>query len=269
MRKHPLAALIPAMSAGLLLLANGIAANAQVNTGPKVADAKPGDIRVMATAAIKVPLDAVLAEAAKAVGHPVVVEYGSARGNLKEEILAGQAFEVAILLPDVNKDVKAKVFPGGFDIASVDVAIGLRGEAPRLDVSTPAALKKAMLAAKSIKYSPTGAALLTVKKVLSTLELVGKIKDNSTTRNTVALGPGEYELNFYPLSEILPNKTLKNLGPVTAELQVPAVITAVVGKNAADVKSAQALITFLRGPAIDAALKAGGMSRPRATSPTR
>jgi len=57
------------------------------------------------------------------------------------------------------------------------------------------------------------------------------------------------------------------MGPVTAKLQVPAVITAVIGKNAADVKSAQALIKFLQGPAIDAALKADGMNKPRATSP--
>jgi molybdate transport system substrate-binding protein len=268
MRKCPPTALT-AINMGLVLLTNGIAVNAQGNTGSKVADAKPGDIRVMATAAIKVPFDAVLAEAAKVVGHPLVVEYGSARGNLKEAILAGQAFEVAILLPDVNEDIKAKIVPSAFDIASVEVAIGLRGEAPGLDVGTPEALKKAMLAAKSIKYAPTGAALLTVKKVLSTLELAGKIKDNSTNTGTVALGPGEYELNFYPLSEILPNKALKNLGPVTAKLQVPAVITAVVGKNAADVKSARALIKFLQSPAVDAALKADGMSRPGATSATR
>jgi len=84
------------------------------------------------------------------------------------------------------------------------VAIGLRGDAPGIDLSTPEALKKAMLAAKSIKYAPTGAALLPVKKVISTLELAGKIKDNSAARGQAELGPGEYELNFYPLSEILP-----------------------------------------------------------------
>jgi ABC-type molybdate transport system substrate-binding protein len=70
-----------------------------------MADAKPGDIRVMVTAAIRVPLEEVRAQAEQAVGHPLVIEYGSARGNLKDEILAGQAFEVAILLPDVNDEL--------------------------------------------------------------------------------------------------------------------------------------------------------------------
>jgi len=105
MKKH--SSLRPA-AAFVLLLASGIPRTPKGNAGPKVADAKPGDIRVMVTAAIRVPLDTVLAEAAKVVGHPLVVEYGSARGGLKDEILAGQAFEVAILLPDVNEDIKAK-----------------------------------------------------------------------------------------------------------------------------------------------------------------
>ena len=248
----------------IALLSSGTLALAQGNAGPKVADAKPGEIRVMVTAAIRVPLEEVREQAEKAVGHPLVIEYGSARGNLKDEILAGQAFEVAVLLPDVNDEIAkaGKIMPGpAAEIARVPVAIGLRGDAPNLDVSTPAALKKAMLNAKSIKYSPTGAALLTVKKVLGDLRIADKIHDSSTTRSTVALEPGEYELNLYPLSEILPNKALKNLGPVTAQLQVPAIITAVIGKNAADVASAKALIKFLQGPAIDAALKSDGMMK--------
>ena len=155
------------------LLGSGTFAIAQGRGGPRMADAKPGDIRVMVTAAIRVPLDEVRAQAEQAVGHPLVIEYGSARGNLKDEILAGQAFEVAILLPDVNDELakQGKIVPGSVEIARTPVAIGLRGDAPNLDVSTPAALRKTMLTAKSVKYAPTGAALLTVQKVLSLLKI--------------------------------------------------------------------------------------------------
>jgi molybdate transport system substrate-binding protein len=228
--------------------------------GPKVADAKPGDIRVIATAAIREPIDAVMAQAQTAAGKPLVVEYGSARGNLKDEILKGQDFEIAILLPDVNEQLFAagKVRPKTYEIARVPVAIGLRGDA-KIDVSTPEALKAAMLAAKSIKYAPTGAALMTVKNVLAKLDLADKIHDSSTLHEEVPLAAGEYEINLYPLSEIIPNKKLKNLGPVIASLQVPAIIQVVIGKNANDPKAALAVIKFLQGPAIDEALKADGM----------
>src|SRR5215470_13959930 len=135
----------------------------------KVSDARPGEVRVLVTAAIREPLNAVLKQAEAAIGKPIIAEYGSARGNLKDQILKGQDFEVAMLLPDVDDEIQAagKIVPGRFEIARVPVALGLRGEAPNLDVSTPAAIKVAMLNAKSVKYSPTGAALMTVRKILS------------------------------------------------------------------------------------------------------
>jgi molybdate transport system substrate-binding protein len=141
------------------------------------------------------------------------------------------------------------------------VAFGLRGETPNLDVSSPTAIKAAMLNAKSVKYSPTGAALMTVKKILSTLDVDNKIYDSSMMRGEVPLATGEYEINIYPLSEIIPNKKLKNLGAVIPQLQVPVIIEAAVGKNAADPKAALALIKFLQGPAIDRALKDYGMEK--------
>ena len=156
----------------VMVLLPALHANAQF-TGPKVADAKPGDVRVIATAAIRDPLNAVLKRAEAAIGKPIVAEYGSARGNLKDAILKGQDFEVALLLPDVDDEIQGagKIAPDRFEIARVPVALGLRGEAPNLDFSSPAAVKIAMLNAKSVKYSPTGAALMTVKKILSTLDM--------------------------------------------------------------------------------------------------
>jgi hypothetical protein len=68
-------------------------------------------------------------------------------------------------------------------------------------------------------------------------------------------------MNVFPLSEILINKSLTNLGPVIPELQVPSVIEASVCGSPADRASAQAFIRFLQGPAIEPALKANGMTR--------
>jgi molybdate transport system substrate-binding protein len=251
-----------AITAIAAVLSPALHANAQVSA-PKVADAKPGDVRVIATAAIREPLNAVRRRAEAVISKPIVVEYGSARGNLKNEILKGQDFEVAILLPDADDEIEAagKIAPGRFEIARVPVAFGLRGEAPNLDVGSSAAIKAAMLNAKSVKYAPTGAALMTVKKILSTLDIADKIHDSSTVRQEVPLAAGEYEINIYPLSEIVPNRRLKNLGAVISQLQVPAIIEATVGKNAADPKAALALIKYLQGTTIDQALKDYGMEK--------
>src|SRR5712671_6339670 len=153
--------IITAIMGTAMVLLPVLAANAQF-TGPKVADAKPGEVRVIATAAIRDPFNAVLKQAEGLIGKPIVVEYGSARGNLKEMILKGQDFEVAMLLPDVDDELLAagKIVPGRFAIARVPIAFGLRGDVPTLVMSSPDAIKLAMLNAKSVKYGPTGAALM-------------------------------------------------------------------------------------------------------------
>jgi molybdate transport system substrate-binding protein len=256
--------ILAAIMATAVILSPALFANAQF-AATKVAAAKPGDVRVIATAAIREPFNAVLKQAEAAIERPIVAEYGSARGNLKDEILKGQDFEVALLLPDVDDEIQAagKIAPGRFEIARVAVAFGLRGAAPHLDVGSPAAVKAALLNAKSVRYAPTGAALMTVRKILSTLDIANKIHDSSTARGEVPLATGEYEINIYPSSEIISNKTLTNLGAVIAPLQVPAIIEATVGRNAADPKAALALIRFLQGPVIDRALKDYGMEKGR------
>src|SRR5438128_1111400 len=114
--------IITAILVTAMVLLPAFVANAQF-AGPKVADAKPGDMRVIATAAIRDPLNAVLKQAEALIGKPIIVEYGSARGNLKDTILKGQGFEVAMLLPDVDDELLAagKIVPGRFTIARVPV----------------------------------------------------------------------------------------------------------------------------------------------------
>jgi len=254
---------VVAIGLGLPLLATGALVTAQGAGGERIANAKPGDVRVLATAAIRIPLDAVRAEASKAIGHPLVIEYGSARGNLKDSVLAGNAFEVALLLPDVDEQLlkASKIKSPGVVIAKTDVAIGLRGDATP-DLSTLEKVKTAILNAKSLRWSDTGAALFTVNKILDTLEIRDAVKEkHDMSAAAPSLGPGEYEINLYPLSEIMPNKNLRNMGPVIPELQVPAVVTATISTNTPKAAAAQALVKFLQGPAIEPALEGNGFRR--------
>jgi len=235
--------------------------------GPNFEKAKPDEIRAYITKAMEQPLDAALmAQADKAVGKHVVISWGSARGNIREAILAGKGeFELAIVLPDVNEQLLAagKIKPKTYEIASTPIAFGVRGDASAVDLSSPDAVKKTLLAATSVKYAPTGAALLTVKKVLSELQIADKIKDNSKTMEEVALTGKQYEISIYPLSEAIPRKAFKivTIGPVIKEFQVPSIMQASIGVNTRDEVGAKALIKFLQGPATDAAFKAAGFEK--------
>ncbi len=247
----------------LFLLAPGTVALPQGDRAERIADARPGDVRILATAAIRIPLEAVRAEASKVIGHPLAIEYGSARGNLKDAIMAGTPFEVALLLPDVDEQLlkAGRIASQGIVIGRTEVAIGLRGDGTP-DLRTPASLKAAMMNARSLRWADTGAALLTVNNILDTLQ----IRDAVKARHNMAAGPvplmqGEYEINIYPLSEILANTNLRNAGPVIPELQVPAIVTATISTRTPNAAAAKALVTFLQGRAMERALMGNGFSR--------
>jgi molybdate transport system substrate-binding protein len=234
----------------------------------KLANAQPDDVRVFATVAFMHQLEQVREQAEKAISHHIYVEYGSARGNLRDEILGGQSFEVAVLLPDVDADLlkAGKILPGDHDIASVKTAIALRGDAD-VDVSTPEALKKTLLGASLVRYSPTGVAHSTALKLLNDLGIADSVKDSNRGAappgppSMAPLTPGQYEINIFPLSEVMNLRGQKNLGPVIAPFQVTEHIQAVVGSQAKDKKTAQALVKFLESPALDAPIKDGGMEK--------
>jgi ABC-type molybdate transport system substrate-binding protein len=111
--------------------------------------------------------------------------------------------------------------------------------------------------------TPTGtrlvgfcAAKARARAILDTLKIREAVKaKHNMVPAPVPLGPGEYEINIYPLSEILPNENLRNTGPVIPELQVPAVVTATISASTPNAAAAKALVKFLQGPAIEPALK--------------
>lgn len=238
----------------------GLSASAAEGRNAAQAHDQAGNIRLFVTNALREPLNAILPKVQHATGRHLSIEYASSH-DLKGRIMSGEAFDVAILVPAVNEELfrAGKVRPDGYEIARVPVAIGIRGNA-KVDISTRASLKDALLKAKSVKYLPTGAAIMTVNAVLSRLNIAHAIHDSSRTQAEVPLAPGEYELSFYPVSEIGANSKWRNLGPVIAEFQAPVTVQAVI-ESRADAKVARALISFLQGPEIDEALKNNGMTK--------
>jgi molybdate transport system substrate-binding protein len=250
----------------LAALAPATAQPLKGEAGPNFETAGPNDIRVYITTAIAQPLTPeLMAKADKAIGKHVVLSWGSARGSIHDAMIAGKGdFEVAIVLPDVNQDAlaKGKIKPTTYDVMETPGAFQVRGNAT-VDVSTPDAIKKTLLGATSVVYSPTGAALLTTRKVLDTLQIADKIKDNSHNggKGPVELTGNQYEIGIYPLSEIIFNKGVTNLGPVIPQLQGPAVIQASIGVNSRDDAGGKAFIAWLKGPETDASFKADGFAK--------
>lgn len=238
--------------------------------GERVADAKPEDVRVIATGSISGSLQSLKAEADRAVGKHLVIEFGTARGSLRDQIINGQAFELAILVPDVNDELvqKGLARTPKYEIARVPVGIGYTGDGPLPDISTPAELKKTLLGAKQVMYAPQGMGAQSAIKMIDALGIKDAIKlvlsgsrGPAAGSAPVVLGPGEYTISIQPASEIVANKDAKYAGPVIDAYQVPQILEAVIGTHARDEKSAKALVDYLRGPEFGAVLQRNGFSQ--------
>jgi molybdate transport system substrate-binding protein len=230
--------------------------------GENVSGAKANEIRIIASGSMMVPIQSVQAQADKATGKHLVIEYGAARAGLRDEIINGQDFEVAVLVPDVNDELVQKGLAKSqrFAVVRMPVGIGYTGDGPAPEVSTPAALKKTLLGAKGVMYSPMGAGAPTAKKILSSLGIADAVKfAGAGSDPSSPLARGEYTISIFPASEIVANHNVKYLGPVIDDFQIPVVVEAVIGAHARDPKAAAAFIGFLQGPEFAQVLKQHGM----------
>jgi molybdate transport system substrate-binding protein len=119
------------------------------------------DIKVLSTGNMQSILAALTAEFEGATGHKLVIEYGSTT-KMKARIEAGDAADLTIneryVLDDLLK--QGRVQAGTLiDIARSPLGVGVKAGAPKPDISSAEAFKRALLAADSIAYpDPSGGA---------------------------------------------------------------------------------------------------------------
>jgi molybdate transport system substrate-binding protein len=145
------------------------------------------------------------------------------------------------------------------------VGVAVKAGAPRPNISTPDALKAALLAAKTVGYSQgaSGQHFLTVIQKLGIAEAV-KAKAVVVQGRPVgaAIASGEAEIGLQQVAELRPVAGIDVFGELPAELQKQIPYSAGIAAKAKDVATARALVSFLRSePALDV-LKRKGMDLP-------
>lgn len=230
------------------------------------AAAQSGAVRVLASNGMKAVIEELQPRFERAVGHPVVIEYGSTSA-LMRKIDAGTPFDVAILtseaIGDLVKESKA-VAGTRSDFARCGVGVAVRTGAPKPDIGTPAALKRTLQAAKSITYAGDGASRGYIDKMLERLGLVEETKPKIIL--TKGSGPamasvasGQTALVMTLMSELLPVHGIDVVGPFPAELQNYVDFGAAAGAKASQPEAAKALIAFLKSPEAAPVYKSKGM----------
>jgi len=141
--------------------------------------------------------------------------------------------------------------------------------APVPDIATVDAFTRALLAAKSVAYidpASGGSSGIYLSGLFDKLGIAAEIKPKAKLKQggyvAELIANGEAELGLHQISEILPVKGVKLVGPLPAEIQNSTSYAAAVTTTAKQPDAAQALIKLLTGPSADSVLKVRGMERP-------
>jgi molybdate transport system substrate-binding protein len=222
-------------------------------------------IKVLASNGVKAALEELAPAFERATGHTLAVAFGLGAA-LKRQIEAGERFDLAILTSAAVDDLakRGKVDAASrAPIATSGVGIGIKRGAPRADIGTPDALKRALLAAKSITWAREGAGGVYFAALLERMGLAEAI------RPKVVLAPsgeevgrlvagGEVQYGVILINELMAAPGVEVLGPLPAEVQSTTAFHAAVGAGSKSAAAARALIEFLRAPSARAVFVAKG-----------
>jgi molybdate transport system substrate-binding protein len=230
------------------------------------ATANAAETKLLASTAIRSALQELAPQFEKATGNKLVITYGASL-RLQQTIEKGEAFDLAILSTAVV-DALAKqgklVVATRVDVARSGAGVAVRRGSPRPDVSTPEAVKRALLSANSIGYSDTGAASQFLSGMFEKLGIAAEVKPKLKLArpdqpSLVALANGDIDLAIPQISEALETSGVDLAGPLPTSLQTYTVLPAAVGTNAANPADAKALLNFLATPAALSVLRAKGL----------
>lgn len=226
--------------------------------------AEAAEIRVLSTVGMQPATTELIAQFERETGHKIAVTYGLA-AVLKTRFLEGAPADVLILTGPIVEDLvkQGKVAPGSkVDVARSGVGIGVKGGAPRPDISTPEALKSAVLAAKSIGFSKEGASGIAFAKVLERLGIAEQVRAKYRDTGTKAgemLVAGDIDLGAAQVPELMAVPGVDVVGPLPAELQTVTIFSVGLAAEAKEGGAARAFIQFLAGPAAAPVYKAKGL----------
>jgi len=207
----------------------------------------------------------VLAELTAGFTRPVTIE--SVGGvDAAKRVQAGEAFDVVILASDAIDKLLASghLLPGSkVDWVRSGVAVAVRAGAPLPDLSSEDAVRRAVLAARSLSYStgPSGVALARLFERWGIAEAIAPRMVQAPPGVPVGslVADGRVELGFQQLSELLHVPGIAIAGPLPPAIQITTTFSAGIGVQSQQAGAARELLAYMASPAAADAKRRQGM----------
>jgi len=223
------------------------------------------EIKVLSTQAVEGAYRELVTQFEKVSGHKVATTFTGTL-DAQKRLAAGETYDLIIMAgPAIDDLIKSgKVASDSrVDLAKSGVGVAVRAGAPKPDIHSTEALRKTLLAAKSIGYSsgPSGVYLTDLFRRLGIADQIkSKLKQTPTGVFVGSiLAGGEVEIGFQQVSELSHYPGIDYVGPLPADIQNVTVFSSGMQIGAKQVDAAKAWITFLTSPAAAAVFRSKSM----------
>ena len=178
---------------------------------------------------------------------------GTGETSIPNRLKRGEVADVVIVAEGVLRRFIAEglvLADGSKQLARSTIGLAVREGAERPDVSSPDALKRTLLAAKSIAYSASASGEYFTTELVQRLGIADEVLPKSRLigggeRTGTVVARGDAEIAFQQMSELLPVKGIAHITPLPPELQRVTVFAAGVGATSRDPELARSVIRFL------------------------
>ena len=232
--------------------------------------ASAAEIRVMISGGLTAAYKVLVPEFERATGHQVLTAYGPSMGTTTNAIPVrlerGEPADVLIMvgyaLGDLVKQGKV-VADSRVDLVKSPIGIAVKSGAPKPDIGSADAVKKMLLAAKTVAYSDSASGVYVSTEMFQKLGIADEMKDKARKIPATPVGEivahGDAEIGFQQISELKPVAGIDIVGPLPEALQKITVFSAGIASVSREPDAGKALIKFLVSPAARAEIVKSGM----------
>jgi molybdate transport system substrate-binding protein len=222
--------------------------------------ADAAEIRVMISGGLTAAFNALIPDYERQTGNKVLVAYGPSMGTTVNAIPVrlerGEPADVLIMVGYALGDLikKGKVIADSrVDLVKSPIGVAVKAGAAKPDISSAEALKRALLAAKSIAYSDSASGVYVSTEMFKKLGIEEEMKAKARMIPATPVGEivakGDAEIGFQQISELKPVAGLDIVGPLPDDLQKITIFSAGIASLAKEPEAGKTLIKFLGSPA--------------------
>jgi len=235
---------------------------------------RAAEIKVVTSGAFTAAYLQLVPEYERATHNQLVTEFGPSMGTTHNAIPLrlerGEAIDVVIMAAPAlaNLIKQGRVRAGSrVDLVQSSIGIAVKAGAPKPDISTVDALKRTLLAAKSIGYSDSASGVYLSTELFPKLGIAEQIKGKCRKIEADPVGEsvakGTVEIGFQQISELRPVKGIDIVGPLPPGAQRITLFAAGIPTTAKQPEAAQALIQWLASPAAYPVIRNSGLEPAR------